>query len=93
MMETNYDSIGEVVASLRKPRECEEPEIQDELVKSVANLKIMFDYGWPFQDIMTTDKGELSGIPIELAQILLLVFEFAARHRIDLVDALAQLKS
>jgi hypothetical protein len=89
MTMTDSGNLNLIIDELRKPREVEEISFVDKVRKSNANLRIMFEYGWPYQDIMESDEEELSGIPIELAQLVLIICEFCADHNIDLVDALA----
>jgi len=88
----NYDSLNDIINSLKKPRESNELTLQEMISKPLADLQIMLDYGWQYQDTMLDDEGNPSGIPIDLAEIVLTICEFCARHNIDLVEALSQLK-
>jgi len=92
-MLVDHGNITQIIDDLKRPREDEELTVIEKLETEVKDFKIMFNYGWPYQDVMYGPNGEVSGIPINLAKILLVVLEFCAEHNIDLVDALADLRS
>jgi hypothetical protein len=43
---------------------------------------------WNVQEVNIADNGRFTGVPIQLAFIVLNVFKFAANENIDLVDAM-----
>lgn len=85
---TNYSNLDQLIEEFRKPREEEELTFDVIMSREVNDLKIMFQYGWPYQDVMTSADGEYSGIPINLAKVVIIICEFCAKHNIDLSNAL-----
>lgn len=88
MLLNEYSNLNNLIEEFRKPRESNELSVDEVLVKEIAELRILLQYGWPYQDTYETDDEELSGIPITLGRIILIVCDFCAKHNIDLSDAI-----
>ena len=87
----NWTQINQLVESLKNNDE-ETDELLADLENHVRIARKLYGAGWPEQEIVYFwGNGQDQGIPLELARIVLRVFQFCADRNIDLADALEEI--
>lgn len=85
----NWNPINQVIDDMKHKYEVDGELLLQELRRATESVEKMYEMGYPETEILTAFDGKTIGIPIELASIIRLVFQFSADHGIDLVDALS----
>lgn len=91
-LQTEVSDLNALIAELHRYRE-EEPELSDYLEACAGEFQHLVGTGWPVDEIVYDANDKPSGIPIELAKVVLALCQFCADHNIDLVDAIQRTRS
>ena len=84
----NWTPINQVISEMKHKQELDGETLLMQVHTHLRSVEFMHSRGWPETEIGGEATGSLMGIPIELANIVKLVFQFSADHGIDLVEAL-----
>lgn len=83
----NWEPINQLVEGMKPRTEMDGEVLFANLRECIAIAEDNYSRGWPASEIIF-DSPRPTGIPIELAAIVYLVFQFAADHDIDLADSI-----
>ena len=89
-MNQNWEVLNPLLNSMKYKQERDSEELLRFLSISIQTVDHMYSRGYPETEIGAMESGQLYGIPIELANIVRYLFQFAADNNIDLVDALSR---
>lgn len=89
----NWDSIQSVIDSMRHPDQTDN-SVTNDVTEYMEQFNTLVSEGWPYQEIvMSVNSDEPFGVPVELAQAVLCIFQFCADKNIDLSSAIKMIKN
>jgi hypothetical protein len=92
---TDWDKVQSVIDSIRNRSDENDPQqaLINRVKSHISQFEQLVDDGLPYQEIVFTDSNEPIGIPIDLAYMILGIFEFCAYSNIDIASAMEQIKN